>query len=207
MTSLRLMAVLMLFSPSTALALQMHWASGSANLDMAAAARCTLLVTADESEAALPGEWRLVWVADSCMVSPASLPADAACAPDTADVAAYDDPADDLAAASNMSTAHFCSGSAQAAVARYIFDFEAGAKASFKAVALSADSERRFDSKHVCALLRGMERRERIDLVHADAARELALPVQRGLSKRCGRGGERVAGNRPAPDACGTACR
>ena len=54
--------------PNTCSAIQLHWSSGSTDLTLSEATRCTLVVQADEAEGRLPVQWRLLWTADSAGV-------------------------------------------------------------------------------------------------------------------------------------------
>lgn len=123
--------------PNTCSAIQLHWSSGSVDLSFAEAARCTLVVQADEAEGRLPVQWRLLWTADSAGVSPVPLTSDAACQGTMADVRTASAPTLASDIAENVVTAQFCSsGDTPATTARFVLDLPGARKGKFKIVAL-----------------------------------------------------------------------
>lgn len=57
--------VVLLLLPAPSSAIELHWSSGADTLSFTSATRCTLIVQADSTEATLPNQWRLLWLADS----------------------------------------------------------------------------------------------------------------------------------------------
>lgn len=143
----------MMLFPSTSLALQLHWSSGADTLSFASATRCVLILRADPTEAVLPGEWRLAWVADSAGVNVVAMDSLESCIADTAKASAIDPPATPADSAANQVTAHFCStGEAAATVAYFILDQPGGSQGRLKVVALDPtdpDSSRVIESNEV----------------------------------------------------------
>jgi hypothetical protein len=139
----------MLLTPSTSSALQLRWSTGSTDLSFASATRCTLIVQADSAEAVLPGEWRLLWLADSSGINLVALDSLAACQAATAEVSTIELPATTADSAANQITARFCSASlGRATEARFILDQPGGSKGRFKVVALDPNDP---DSSRVIA--------------------------------------------------------
>jgi len=126
----------LLLIPATSPAIQLHWISGETNLNFTAATRCTLVVQAD-SAAALPAEWRLLWVADSVQVQIVALDSLEVCAGDTAQVYEVDGPFTSEDSTANRVTAHFCSdGSTARPEANYVIDLPDSARGKLKVVYL-----------------------------------------------------------------------
>jgi hypothetical protein len=132
---------MLLFIPRPASAIELRWISGATNLEFTQAARCTLVVASGSSETSLPGEWRLLWLADSAGVQ---FVADSllACTIDTARVSTIAPPATPADSAANLATAEFCAANGTtAATAYYVLDQPGGSQSRFKVVALDpADS-------------------------------------------------------------------
>jgi len=129
--------VLMLLLPTESSALQLRWSSGTTDLTFTAATRCTLVVQADSAEAVLPGEWRLLWLADSSGVNFVATDSAAGCQVTTAQVSAIEPPATAADSAANQITAHFCSsGEDRATEARWILDQPGGSAGRLEVVAL-----------------------------------------------------------------------
>lgn len=129
--------VLMLLLPTESSALQLRWSTGTTDLTFTAATRCTLVVQADSAEAVLPGEWRLLWLADSSGVNFVAADSSAACQVTTAQVSAIEPPATAADSAANQITAHFCSsGENWATEARWILDQPGGSAGRLEVVAL-----------------------------------------------------------------------
>jgi hypothetical protein len=74
-----LVVLAMLCVPLKAEGIQLRWSSGAADLTVASATRCTLVVQADSTEQVLPSEWRLLWVADTTAIGFVALDSIAAC--------------------------------------------------------------------------------------------------------------------------------
>ncbi|MBI5710341.1 MAG: hypothetical protein HZC42_08570 [Candidatus Eisenbacteria bacterium] len=131
--------------PGTSSAIQLHWSSGSSDLIFSSATRCTLVVQADPQEGALPSEWRLLWVADSCEIRPVPLAAQAACQQEVAEISNVSEPTSPADVAANLITATFCSAVSAPSTALYLLDLPAGSRGRFKVVALDptdSDSNR-----------------------------------------------------------------
>jgi len=145
--------VLVLFVPQAASALQLRWSSGSTDLAFTTATRCTLFVQAGSAEVALPGQWRLLWLADSSGVNVVAVDSLAACQADTAKVSTIDQPSTPADSAANQITAHFCSaGGAAATTAYFVLDQPGGSEGRLKVVAMDPtdpDSSRVVESNEV----------------------------------------------------------
>lgn len=129
--------LMLALTPSTSSAIQLRWNSGTANLTFTSATRCTLVVQADLTEGILPAEWRLLWVADSCEISPVPLAPDATCRVNLAEVLSVSDPTDSTEIAANMKTVRFCAAGVDlASTAQWVLDLRAGSKGKLKVVAL-----------------------------------------------------------------------
>src|SRR4249919_3674938 len=50
--------------PTPSLAIELSWSTGATNINVTAAAQCTLLVHTSANEASLPDRWRLVYIVD-----------------------------------------------------------------------------------------------------------------------------------------------
>ncbi|MBI5710060.1 MAG: hypothetical protein HZC42_07125, partial [Candidatus Eisenbacteria bacterium] len=150
---IRWLLVLMLCVPEISSALQLRWISGGNDLSFTSATRCTLVVQADSAEVTLPGQWRLLWLADSSGVNVVAVDSLAACQADTAKVSAIDPPSTPADSAANQVTAHFCSAGEPAATTAYcILDQPGGSSGRFKVVALDPtdpDSNRVIESNQV----------------------------------------------------------
>jgi hypothetical protein len=144
---------MLLFVPGTSYALQLRWSTGATNLSFSAATRCTLVVEADSAEAVLPGEWRLLWLADSSGISLVAMDSSAACQGTTAQISAIELPATTADSAANQITARFCSaGQDRATEARWLLDQPGGSTGRLKVIALDpndADSSRVIVSNEV----------------------------------------------------------
>ena len=81
-----LVALVLLFAPGVAHAIQLHWASGADTLTFTEATRAILVVRADSAEVTLPPEWRLLWLGDSTEVEIVALDSLEICEGDTARV-------------------------------------------------------------------------------------------------------------------------
>src|SRR5436190_8079795 len=127
----------LLLVPSVSHALQLTWGSGASTLTFTEATRCTLVVSASPEEQVLPPEWRLLWVADSCSITPLALDAQEVCQGDIAQVSEVDLPITPADSAANTTTAHFCSGGTGAAsMALFLLDLPAVTAGKFKVVAI-----------------------------------------------------------------------
>lgn len=149
--TIAVLASILAVLPNTSGAIQLHWSSGTTNLSFSQDTRATLIVQADSAEATLPGQWRLLWTADSSgiqFVAPESL---IACQTDTAKVSAIDPPNTPADSAANQITAHFCSdGEASATIAHWTVDLIGGSQGKLKVVALDlADSNSVIESNEV----------------------------------------------------------
>ena len=97
-------------------AIQLTWVSGDTVLSFASARRCTLVVDAT-AEGGLPGEWRLLWVADSCEI----IPHPQACTANLATVSALQSESHWSRVSEHRIDAVFCSpGTARASVAHFV---------------------------------------------------------------------------------------
>jgi hypothetical protein len=145
--------LLLVASPPAASAIQLHWSSGADTLSFATATRCVLLLRADSAEAALPAEWRLMWLADSSGVRFLSEDSTDACVADTARVSRYDAPSTRADSAGRQLTAHFCSADGPPArTAYFVLDQPGGSRGRLKIVALDPadpDSNRIIESNEV----------------------------------------------------------
>lgn len=143
----------MLLLPHTSWALQLRWSDGSTDLSFVSTTRCTLEVRADSLEIRLPGEWRLLWLADSAGVHLVAGDPAAACETGIAQVASLDPPTTPADSCGHQIAAHFCSvASEPPGEAHYIFDQPGGSHARFKVVALDPtdpDSDRVVESNEV----------------------------------------------------------
>ena len=139
--------------PSPSLAIQLHWKSGADTLTFTSATRCTLLVEADSAEVSLPGQWRLLWLADSAGVNVVAADSLAACQADIAKVSAISPPSTAADSAAHQVSANFCSaGEASASAAYFVLDQPGGSKGTLKVVALDLadpDSNRVIESNEV----------------------------------------------------------
>lgn len=147
------LVLMLLFLPGTSFALQLRWSTGGTNLGFAGATRCTLVVRADSAEAGLPGEWRLLWLADSSGVNLVAADSSAACQAATAQVSTIELPATTADSTANQITARFCSsGQDPATEARWVLDQSGGSRSRLKVVALDPtdpDSSRVLTSNEV----------------------------------------------------------
>lgn len=150
---IRWLLVLMLCVPQTSSALQLRWISGGSDLTFTSATRCTLVVQADSAEVTLPGQWRLLWLADSSGVNFVAVDSLAACQADTARVSTIDPPSTPADSAAHQITARFCSGgSAVGTIAYYVLDQPGESKGRLKVVAIDPtdpDSNRVIESPEV----------------------------------------------------------
>ena len=146
------LALLMLV-PGSSHALQLRWSTGSTDLVFTEATRCTLIVRADSAEATLPGEWRLLWLADSAGVNLVAVDSSAACQATAAQVSTIELPGTTADSTANQITAHFCSASQDQPIeARFLLDQPGGSKGRLKVVALDPtdpDSSRVIASNEV----------------------------------------------------------
>lgn len=138
-----ILLVCLAFTPQSSQAIQLHWNSGATDMTFTDAKRCTLVVQADAAEARLPTQWSLLWVADSCAISPIPIAASAACSQVVAEVTSITEPASSADIAENQVTAQFCSsGNEPASTALFVLDLPGGKKGRFEVVALDpADPE------------------------------------------------------------------
>ena len=147
-----LFAMLATVAPSAA-SLQLRWSTGSPQLAFATATRCTLIVTADSSGTALPGEWRLLWLADSAGVNVTALDSLTACQGGASGASEVDQPATIADSVAHQVTAQFCSaGQGAVTTAYYVLDQPAGSRGRLKVVALDPadqDSNRVIESNEV----------------------------------------------------------
>jgi hypothetical protein len=126
------LALMLLFIPRPASAIELRWISGATNLEFSEATRCTLVVKA-APDASLPSEWRLLWVADSCDIRPIVQP----CVSGTAQIQQVSRPQSLAGLAERRFDAEFCSpGTTTASSAWYVFDAPAQGSAKFKVVML-----------------------------------------------------------------------
>ncbi len=144
--------LMLLLTTRSASALQLQWTGGATTLSFTEATRCTLVVQADSSEQRLPAEWRLLWVADSCDISPQPLDEPVACIETFAQVSAVDEPSTTADSAAHLRTIHFCSdeNDPAASAARYVLDLPAASAGRFQAVALDPnDSTQVIESNEI----------------------------------------------------------
>jgi hypothetical protein len=127
----------MLLVPGTSSALQLRWSTGATSLSLTSATRCTLVVQADSTEARLPSEWRLLWVADSLSIQFVAMDSLSACLLDEAQVSRIDAPTTAADSAANLMTANLCSDGNPAATAKQIVDLPAGGRGKLKVIALN----------------------------------------------------------------------
>lgn len=148
-----LAAFLLLLLPTSSAALQLHWSSGADTLSFITASRCTLILQADSLEGRLPGEWRLLWLADSAGVNLVEEDSLSTCQSATARVTSIAPPTNAADSAAHFLTASFCSeGSAAATIARWLLDQPGGSCGRLKVVALDPtdpDSNRVLESNEV----------------------------------------------------------
>ena len=127
----------MLLAPATSSALQLRWSTGATDLSFTASTRCTLVVQADSAEAVLPGEWRLLWLADSSGINLVAMGPSAACELSTAQVSTIEPPATPADSAANQITAQFCAaGQDRPSEARWLLDQPGGSRCRLQVVAL-----------------------------------------------------------------------
>lgn len=139
----------MLIVPSTSSALQLRWSTGSTDLAFTSATRCTLVAQADSAEAVLPGEWRLLWLADSSGINLVAVDSSTACQAAGAQVSTIEPPVTAADSAAHQITARFCStGEDWAIEARFILDQPGGSKGRLKVVAIDPNDP---DSSRVIA--------------------------------------------------------
>ncbi len=144
--------LMLLLTTRSASALQLQWTGGATTLSFTEATRCTMVVQADSSEQRLPAEWRLLWVADSCDISPVPLDEQLACLEPFAQVSAVDEPSTTADSAAHLRTIHFCSDENDpvASAARYVLDLPMGSAGRFQAVALDPnDSTQVIESNEI----------------------------------------------------------
>src|SRR6266540_1588568 len=143
----------LLIFPTSSSGIQLHWSTGADTLTFTSATRCTLIVRADSAEATLPGQWRVLWLADSSGVNVVAFDSLATCLADTAKVSAVDPPSSPADSAAHQVTAHFCStGEAAATTASYVLDQPGGSSGRLRVVALDPsdpDSSRVIESNEV----------------------------------------------------------
>lgn len=121
--------------PCTSSALQLRWSSGADTLSFASATRCTLVVEADSAEGALPGEWRLQWVAND--VPNLVIVPDTTFATATVAQAVSVLPPTAAETDANVTTCNFrLTGSPTITAARYLLDLPAGSSGKFIVCAL-----------------------------------------------------------------------
>jgi len=138
MSRLGWLLALTLFLPQTSSAIQLRWSDGSSNLTFGTASRCTLIVQADPAEGALPGQWRLLWLADSSGIAFVEEDSVAACSADTARVFTIQPPATTADSAAHEITTRFCSADeAAASVAIFVLDQPGWSKGKLKVVAIN----------------------------------------------------------------------
>ena len=107
---------------------------------------------ADSAEVALPGQWRLLWLADSSGVNVVAVDSLAACQTDTATVSTIDQPSTPADSAANLITAHFCAAGSEATTAYFVLEQPSGSKGRLKVVAFDPtdpDSSRVIESNEV----------------------------------------------------------
>lgn len=148
-----LAAFLLLLLPTSSTALQLHWSSGADTLSFSTASRCTLILQADSLEGRLPGEWRLLWLADSAGVNLVEEDSLSACQSSSARASSIAPPTTAADSAAHFVTASFCSqGSGAATMARWLLDQPGGSCGRLKVVALDPtdpDSNRVLESNEV----------------------------------------------------------
>lgn len=142
--------ILLVITPHTSNALQLHWSTGAMDMTFTSATRCTLVVQADPAETRLPRQWRLLWVADSASVQFVATDSVQACQLEEAQVSEIEGPETAADSTSHAITARFCSeGSIAAIAAQQIVDLPAFGHGKFKVVALDPsdpDSSRVIES-------------------------------------------------------------
>jgi hypothetical protein len=148
-----LAAFLLLLLPTSSTALQLHWSSGADTLSFISASRCTLVLQAESLEGRLPGEWRLLWLADSAGINLVAEELPAACESGTARISSLAPPESAADSAAHYVTASFCSeGTEATTIARWLLDQPGGSCGRLKVVALDptdADSNRVLESNEV----------------------------------------------------------
>jgi hypothetical protein len=127
--------------PSAAHSLDLVWSSGSRDIVVESASRCTLLVRTDGVGEQLPGEWRLVWTATADSSEPLAF----LTGPPTSGIA------DVCTVAGGPTVEHMLAGvdtvfhcspdqQGRAAVARYVLQIAGGATGKIKLLPASVDS-------------------------------------------------------------------
>ena len=107
--ALALLLVIFLSNIRSAHALELTWADGSKNIDLAATAVCTLLVRPSGSESLLPGRWRLVYVGTCDVPSDSGLIFLNAAGPhDAAPTCSVSGPVSAAERLTNQTTIEFC---------------------------------------------------------------------------------------------------
>lgn len=146
-------ALLLLLLPTPASAIQLHWSTGADTLNFTSDTRSVLIVQADSAEVRLPGQWRLLWLADSSGVNIVPLDTLAACQADTATVSAVEGASTPADSAAHQVIARFCSaGEAGATRAYFILEQPGGSRGRLRVVALDPtdlDSSRVIESNEV----------------------------------------------------------
>ena len=134
--AIALLAMLLL-TPPCALAIQLRWASGGHDLVLTAAARCTLIVQADDAETSLPREWRLLQVADTAGIVHVTQSGPDSCGLGVALPATMSPPLNAFETEAGRSTLSLCSlGSGRVYLAWHVLDIPAGVRAKFRVVAI-----------------------------------------------------------------------
>jgi hypothetical protein len=127
--------------PTAAYSFEMVWSSGSSNIVVQSASRCTLLVRANGVGERLPSEWRLVWTATADSIEPLAF----LTGTPTSGIA------DVCTLAGGPTIEHMLAGvdtmlhcdpvpGERATVARYVLQVAAGAAAKIKLLPASVDS-------------------------------------------------------------------
>jgi hypothetical protein len=126
----------LLVFPATSTAIELRWSTGATNLSFTIATRCTLIAEADSAELHLPGEWRLLWLAN-CQMQPLTVATPTEGPAEACDIH-Y--PATLAEVASNIVTVGFCSAATGAPrSAMYVLDLPAGSAGKLKIIALDPD--------------------------------------------------------------------
>jgi hypothetical protein len=131
------LALLFLLIPRVASSFDLKWITGASDSSFTEATRCVLILETDPSEASLPAEWRLLWLADSSGVHFVTQDSLAYCAVDTAMISALEPPSTPADSTAHIATAQFCSdASSTARAAYYVLDQPGGSRGRLKVVAL-----------------------------------------------------------------------
>lgn len=132
-------SVLLLFflaaMPHATQAIQLRWSTGTTNISVSTARRCTLMVSTGASEP-LPSQWELQWVARTADSRSLRISAENTTVADTARVLSYTSPGSLVEKLANQAGANLdYSGSTTPHVARYLVDVPSDVVATLRLVA------------------------------------------------------------------------